>query len=66
MKNQLQVIVAPELADAETIKLREEFIMDIGGRRQVEIVEKLVDLRQRAIRDSLIALGWTPPKGSGR
>lgn len=38
----------------QTIKMYEDFM---GNR-----IKTLIDLKERSVREALIALGWTPPK----
>ncbi len=52
----------------DTIELTEGYVSDEFEHRGVNfgnIVTNIVNLREDAIRQALIKLGWTPPKSEG-
>lgn len=59
LSNLIQLVVVPTIIDGETFKIKSE----IRFREKVyEIQEMMCDLKEKAIHDGLIALGWKPPE----
>lgn len=57
MDHKLTYKAKPEIVDDQIVCIREE----LNGR----FSHLVVDTREKAIRDGLIALGWTPPTPTG-
>ncbi len=59
MTDSIRITATPVIIDAETFKVK----CAISFRDQVnEISEIVCDLKEQAIREGLIKLGWTPPE----
>lgn len=53
INNKLTYAVTPEIVGGETISIMEE----ING----QFYKTVINLKEKAIQDALIALGWKPP-----
>lgn len=58
----LKITITTEKLGPEAFKVMTEIGTDDAiGRGVISVHEQVCDLQERAIRDGLVALGWTPP-----
>ena len=55
--------IVPELIDQQKVVLHEHHnLHNIMDEKMREFQQTIVETRDKAIREALIALGWTPPQ----
>lgn len=58
----MKITVEPKLLDRHTFAVIETLAPDSPAERFArQVAEMRVDMRDKAIRECLIAMGWTPP-----